>query len=62
MVDLALGTLGVHRLWATCRPENVGSVRVLEKLGLRREGLLRQSRRVRGEWVDSLLFARLSTD
>lgn len=61
---LALGfeQLGLHRLWATCRPGNVASVRVLEKLGLRREGHLRHTTRIRGEWQDSLLFARLSTD
>lgn len=32
---------GVHRVWATCDAENVGSARVLEKAGLAREGVLR---------------------
>lgn len=32
----------IRRVWATCDAENLASVRVLEKLGLSREGLLRQ--------------------
>ena len=31
----------VYRLWATCDTENLASVRVLEKAGLTREGILR---------------------
>ena len=32
----------VHRVWATCDPENVGSARVLEKAGFELEGRLRR--------------------
>ena len=34
-------TLGIQRMAAIVNPENTGSIRVLEKLGMRREGLLR---------------------
>jgi len=51
--------LGLHRVFATCRPANVASSRVLEKLGMRREGHLRQHRRIKGAWHDSLLYAIL---
>lgn len=30
----------IHRLWALCHPDNLGSGRALEKLGLQREALL----------------------
>ena len=33
---------GIHRIWATCDVDNLASARVLEKLGLVREGLLRR--------------------
>ena len=33
---------GIQRIWATCDVENLASARVLEKLGLVREGLLRR--------------------
>lgn len=51
--------LDLHRIYATCRPPNVASSRVMEKLGMRREGHLRQHRWMKGEWQDSLLYAIL---
>jgi ribosomal-protein-alanine N-acetyltransferase len=33
---------GVHRVWATCDVENTASARVLEKIGMSREGILRR--------------------
>lgn len=50
-------TLGMHRVEATCHPDNAGSVRVLEKAGLGLEGRLHDHLLVRGAWRDSLLFA-----
>lgn len=34
---------GAHRIWAECNPENGPSWRLLERLGFRREGHLRQN-------------------
>jgi len=34
-------------------------VRVLERLGMRREGHLRESTWAKGEWTDDLLYAML---
>lgn len=36
----AISRRGLPRIWATCDVENTGSARVLEKLGLKREGLV----------------------
>jgi RimJ/RimL family protein N-acetyltransferase len=52
--------LGIHRIYATCRPDNVGSWRVLEKIGMSREGLMRGHILIRGEWRDSLLYAAIA--
>jgi ribosomal-protein-alanine N-acetyltransferase len=46
--------LGLHRVYATCRPANVASSRVLEKVGMQREGHLRRHRWMKGAWHDSL--------
>lgn len=51
--------LKLHRIWATCRPMNVGSRHVLEKLGMRQEGHLRQHVWMRDSWHDSYLYAIL---
>lgn len=51
--------LGLHRIYATCRPENLGSQRVLEKIGMTREGHLRQHKWMKGQWWDSFVYAML---
>lgn len=60
ILEFGFAELGVRRIWATCRPENVGSCRVLEKIGMVREGHLREHVLIRGEWRDSLLYASLT--
>jgi len=42
MIDLAFQRLDVWRVWATCAPQNPASRRVLEKIGMRFEGVLRR--------------------
>jgi [ribosomal protein S5]-alanine N-acetyltransferase len=51
--------LQLHRISATCAPDNLASQKVLIKVGMKKEGCLRQDRRVRGQWRDSLLYAML---
>ena len=55
-------TLGMHRVWAECVAENSGSVRVLEKLGMRQEARFREHQRFRGRWWDSLIYAILDRE
>ena len=60
---VALGfELGMHRIEATCHPDNRASARVMEKNGLRFEGHMRHVHLVRGQWWDSLLYAILAGD
>jgi RimJ/RimL family protein N-acetyltransferase len=54
--------LGMHRIEATCHPDNRASARVMEKNGMRYEGRLRHLHHVRGEWRDSLLYAIVAGD
>lgn len=61
ILHFAFASLGLQRVQATCRPENVASARVLEKIGMVEEGLLRDHIRIRGRWHDSLLYAATST-
>ncbi len=62
LAPYAFRTLHLHRLEAGCLPANLASVRVLEKAGFQREGLARHYLRIRGNWQDHLLFARLADD
>jgi RimJ/RimL family protein N-acetyltransferase len=42
VVDLALAEPAIHRAWAVCDVEHGASARVLQKIGMEREGLLRR--------------------
>ena len=58
----AFGTLGLHRLEASCLPENERSIRLLEKVGFCREGLARRYLCIAGAWRDHLLWGLLADD
>lgn len=58
----AFGELTLHRIEAACIPDNSRSIRVLEKAGFRREGLLRSYLRINGVWQDHYLYARIADD
>jgi ribosomal-protein-alanine N-acetyltransferase len=62
VVDAAFRQLGLHRVWATCDVRNHASYRVMEKLGMRREGKLQKDVIQRGQWRDSYLYAVLADE
>ncbi len=62
MLGFGFETLGLHRIWATCAVENTGSARVMEKIGMLREGIMRDFRVIKGKWRDSYLYAILEDD
>ena len=57
VLDHCFTEVGLHRVEATVRPENAASLRVLAKLGFRREGLFERYLDVDGAWRDHLCFA-----
>ncbi|GAA1185750.1 GNAT family N-acetyltransferase [Pseudonocardia alaniniphila] len=57
VVDHCFGRVGLHRLEATVRPENLASIRVLSKLGFRKEGLFRRYLDVDSAWRDHYCYA-----
>jgi ribosomal-protein-alanine N-acetyltransferase len=60
IVDTAFGTYPqLKRIRATADDRNVASHRVMEKLGMRREGTLRQDRVARGQLVDEAYYGLL---
>lgn len=54
--------LQLHRIWATCDTRNVASARVMEHIGMRREGCFVRDVLQRGEWRDSYLYALLENE
>ena len=55
--DYAFFQAGLHRMEICIRPENIPSLRVVEKLGFRYEGLRRRYIHINGDWRDHFCFA-----
>lgn len=62
LLDAAFGPLKLHRVFAMCSTENLASKRVMEKLGMREEGTLREHFRTRERWWSSHLYAVLADE
>lgn len=62
LVEVGFPRLRAHRIWATCAVDNIGSMRVLEKVGMRRECHLGGHLWVRGKWRDSYLYPLVEGD
>jgi len=67
VIKYAFASLGAHRIVAHCSPDNIPSWKVLEKCGMKREGLARQDFLLREEkgkpvWLDSYDYAILAED
>jgi len=62
MIDWAFSELKTHRVVAFCHALNASSVRVMEKLGMHKDGRLRETRWLKGEWWDEYVYAILERD
>ena len=62
LLGYLFGDRGKHRVRAECDARNTASAAVLERIGMRREGWLRESTWAKGEWTDDLLYAVLARE
>jgi ribosomal-protein-alanine N-acetyltransferase len=62
MINFGFNKLSLHRIYATCAPENVASQAVMKRNGMRQEAHYRQSLLIKREWCDNLLFALLDSE
>ncbi len=60
VTDYAFESLLLHRIEAACIPENERSMRLLEKAGFQREGLLRSYLRINNVWQDHFLYSLIA--
>ncbi|GIG90758.1 GNAT family N-acetyltransferase [Plantactinospora endophytica] len=60
LAAVAFDRLGVHRLFARLDVENAGSIRVCERLGMRREAHLVENDRYDGRWGSEYVYAALA--
>lgn len=62
VLGFGFSRMELNRIEAKCVPENKGSIRVLEKSGMRREGLLREVEFSKGKFEDLNLYSILRRD
>jgi RimJ/RimL family protein N-acetyltransferase len=62
MLRLGFNALGLHRIVAACDPRNVASIRVMERLGMRREAQFVENEFLKGEWIGEIVCAMLEAE
>lgn len=62
VTDYAFFDLGLHRVEVNIRPDNHASLRVVEKLGFREEGLRERYIFIDGQWRDHRSFALVAEE
>ena len=62
LIQFGFLQLKLHRIEAGCAVENAASSKVLEKVGMVKEGRKRKNLPIRGEWKDNYFYAILEED
>lgn len=62
LIDFAFNERGLNRLESLILENNYGSIRLHEKIGYKKEGLLRNSVFKNGKYNNQLIFSLLKTD
>lgn len=62
IVEFGFRELGLYRISSWCTADNAASARVLEKVGLKLEGRLRENEYFKGRWWDTLLYGLLGNE
>jgi RimJ/RimL family protein N-acetyltransferase len=62
IVAYGFGPLALHKISATHMVHNPASGRVMQKLGMRREGLLREHYHRDGRWLDVVVYGLLRSE
>lgn len=62
LIDWAFNSLGLEKIWAEARPDNVASVITMKKIGFQIEGTLRCEKLVDGRRIDVLRLGLLKNE
>ncbi len=62
VIDHLFAILNKHRIVVSIDPENTDSIRLVERLGFRKDAHLKKSLLIDGEWVDDIVYAVLKTE
>jgi len=62
MLRVGFAELGLHRIWAGSDARNDASLRVMARLGMRREAELVENELLKGEWTSEVVCALLESE
>jgi RimJ/RimL family protein N-acetyltransferase len=62
LIDWAFNSLGLEKIWAQARPENIASLITMKKIGFQVEGTLRSEKVVDGKRTDVLRLGLLKNE
>ncbi len=62
LLEMGFAGAGLHRIYARCDARNVGSWKVMERLGMRREAHFREHALFKGAWDEELVYAILEDE
>jgi RimJ/RimL family protein N-acetyltransferase len=62
VIDYLFNELKKHRIITSIDPENKKSIRLVERIGFRKEGHFIESLFLNGKWVDDLKYALINKD
>jgi len=62
LIDYLFNELNKHRIIASIDPDNKNSIRLVERIGFRKEAHFVESLLINGKWVDDLIYALIEKD
>lgn len=62
VISYGFEKLDLNRIEGRCNYDNMGSARVMEKLGMKLEGILRKQLKIKGTFIDQRLYSILKSD
>lgn len=62
VIEFGFEQFGLHSIEANINPLNIGSIKLLEKAGFKKEAYFREDFLFNGRYVDSVIYSLLETD
>ncbi|GEP19927.1 GNAT family N-acetyltransferase [Pediococcus argentinicus] len=62
LLQVGFDELGLNRIFATYNAKNTKSGRVMQKIGMQKEGVLRQGAVIKGELIDKVYYSILKSE
>ena len=62
VIEFGFDEFGLHSIEGNVNPDNVSSIRLLQKLGFKKEAYFREDYLYNGKYLDSAIYSLLETD